>query len=273
MNNTDTSDLTGLPSRLPKAMKLNEVRFNGKDGEFEYVDVLNRKDGEKAEKTSLGKTVDFIFLRQRRRIVGFNRSTDTMYISTEHNGKDDNIYLFGVKEKGTANELYEKYKDIMHTERVVYGFLLRQGKERELVRVIIKGSTLNWKREGKAPTTVDYFSYVQDDKREGHIYEYVTRMSPVKESSPLGVYYSINFTLGTHLKDDQIAIIVGTLNMLKDYVAEQDAYYKVAKPSTIAKDTVATIDAEDDKDDTMKPAFNGDDYPQEEGVNVDDIPF
>ena len=149
----DSSDLTGLPSRVPKSMKLNEVRFNGEEGKFVYVDVINRKDKEKAEKTDLGERVDFIFLRARRRIAGYNKREKMMYISTEHNDKNDNVYLFGMREKGTADALYTKYKDIMHTERVVYAFLLRVGHDRELVRIVIKGSTLNWKRDGKSKTT------------------------------------------------------------------------------------------------------------------------
>ena len=268
----DTSDLTGLSPRIPKTMKLNEVRFNGKDGKFVYVDVLGRKEGEKAEVTDLGTTVSFIFLRQRRRIAGYNRSTETMYISTEHNDKNDNIYLFGMKEKGTAAEIYEKYKDIMHTERVVYAFLIRPQHERELVRIVIKGSTLNWKREGKAKdTTVDYFSYIQDEKREGHIYEYLTNMKPVKEVSPLGDYYSIHFYQGPHLTVPQIATVVGKLEEIRDYVKEQDDYYKTAKKPLEAD--VPVIDAEDDpKTDPLAPAYDGDNYPKD-NISPEDIPF
>lgn len=269
-NQEDSSDLTGLSPRIPKTMKLNEVRFNGKDGKFEYVDVIGRKEGEKAEKIDLGTSVDFIFLRQRRRIAGYNRSTETMYISTEHNTKNDNVYLFGVREKGTADALYEKYKDIMHTERIVYAFLLRAQRERELVRVIIKGSTLNWKRDGKSPTTVDYFSYIQDDKRAGHIYEYVTRMTPVKETSPLGAYYSIHFTLETKLNDEQIGIIKDKLVELREYVNDQDDYYKTSQK--VEEADVPTIDADDDSSSSMTPAITPENYPKDQ-INPEDIPF
>ena len=248
MNNTreDSYDLTGLPPRIPKSMKLNEVRFNGKDGKFMYVDTINRKNDEKAEKTDLGTSVDFIFLRQRRRIAGYNKKEKMMYISTEHNDKNDNVYLFGMREKGTAAELYDRYKDIMHTERVVYAFLLRTGIERELVRIIIKGSTLNFKREGKAPTTVDYFAFVQDDKREGHLYEYVSRITPVKETSDLGDYFSIHFATITKLNKNQIDVVVEKLKELRDHVAEQDAYYKTVKK--VEEADMPTIDADDDKE-------------------------
>ena len=277
----DTSDLTGLPPRIPKTMKLNEVRLNGKDGKFVYVDVINRKDGEKPEKIDLGSQVQFIFLRQRRRIAGFNKGEKMPYISTEHIDKNDQVYLFGMKEKGTAGELYEKYKDIMHTERIVYAFLLRPQHERELVRVIIKGSTLNWKRDGKAKDTVDYFSYVQDDKREGHLYEYVTIMSPVKETGPLGDYYSLHFTLGKRLDQPKVDVVVEKLKELRDYVAEQDAYYKVAKE--VKEVEAPTIDAGDDQDDEVdnygkpnveanKPAYSGENYPKDE-IRPEDIPF
>lgn len=251
--------MTGLPPRIPKAMKLNEVRFNGEDGKFFYVDVINRKEGEKAVKTDLGDHIDFIFLRTRRRIAGYIKKDKMMYISTEHNDKKDNVYLFGAREKGTAEELYDRYKDIMHTERVVYAFLIQSQKEKELVRIIIKGSTLNWKRDGKAPTTVDYFAYVQDDKREGHIYEYVTRITPVKETGDLGDYYSMHFALGAHLDQPKIDVIVEKLKELKEYVAEQDSYYKTAKK--VEEVDVPVIDATDKVE-----------YPAEQ-INPDDIPF
>ena len=268
----DTSDLTGLSPRIPKTMKLNEVRFNGKDGKFVYVDVLGRKEGEKPETTDLGSGVSFIFLRQRRRIAGFNKSIDTWYVSTEHNDKNDNVYLFGARAKGRAEDLYEKYKDVMHTERIVYGFLLRPQHDRELVRIIVKGSTLNWKREQKAPTTVDYFAYIQDEKRVGHIYEYVSNMTSVKEKNSLGEYYSINFTSGTKLTDKQVEIVVEKLEEIRDYVKEQDDYYKTAQKPLEAD--VPVIDAEDDKVnmDSMTPAYDAERYPKEE-INPSDIPF
>ena len=277
MNSTqeDTSDLTGLPARIPKLAKLNEVRLNGKDGNFIYVDQINRKKDEKAEKTDLGQSVDFIFLRQRRRIAGYNKPLKKMYISTEHNDKNDNVYMFGAKDKGTAEEMYNKYNVSpvkMHTERVVYAFLLRPQHERELVRLIVKGSTLNFERDGKADTTVDYFAFIQDEKRVGHLYEYVTRMTPVKESNDLGEYYSIHFATVSRLTSEQIEVVVKTLKQLRDDVADQDAFYRKSKKPEEAN--VPTIDAEDDEEgtDPMVPAHDKDTYPKDE-ISLDDIQF
>ncbi len=260
----DVSNMTGenLHRRAPRGIKLNEIRFNGKEGNFVFLDLLNRQEGQKADKTNLGESVDVVFLKIRRRIAGFKKGNksmkefDTVYVSTEHNTKEDQIYLFGAKEKGKADDLYNKYKDFIHTERVVYAFLLRKDKERELVRVIIKGSALNPNRETKATGTVDFFTYVQDKEKGTHIYEYVTNLSSVKETGPLGDFFTINFRRGKKLPGDKLIAVVEEIKTLHQYSIEQDEYYadaqKIEEP---AEKKLPEIE-----------------YPEED-INPDDIPF
>jgi hypothetical protein len=262
----DVSDKTGENiNRYPKSIVLNEVRFNGKDGRFVYVNMIDRKKGEKSTKEDLGESVDVIFLKIRRRIVGYVKRLEMYYTSTEHNVKTDNVYLFGAQEKGTADALHGKYKDVMWAERVVYAFLLRAGHEKELVRVIIKGSTLNNKREGKVEGTVDFFDYIANKKSKGeHSYMFVTKLSALKESGPLGSYFTINFVRGQKLDDVKLSVVVDKINELHAMTSEQDEYYKDGTAEA-PKEDLPSIDYSKEP---MAPA----DYPEDK-IDPADIPF
>lgn len=254
----DVSNLTGEDSnkRPPKNIVLNEVRFNGKDGKFILVNLVDRKDGEKAVETDLGEAVQVIFLKIRRRIAGYKNDIEKFYVSTEHNTKDDKVYLFGAKDRGTAEELYDKYKPLLKTNRVIYSYLIREGQEKELVRVIVKGSALNPSRESKAETTTDFFTYLNEKPKGEHTYMYVTKLSAVKESNKLGGYFSIDFKRGAKLPEDKLEVVVEKIKELHEMAVEQDNFYNDSK--NVVKDDLPAIE-----------------YPdaESEGIDTEDIPF
>lgn len=249
--------------RAPKGIQLNEVRFNGKGdaedggGKFYHINLLDRKDGEKAVQTELGPEAQVIILKLRRRIAGYKKDIEAYYVSTEHNEKADVVYMFGAKEKGRAEDLYEKYKTFIRAERVVYAYLLREGMEKELVRVIIKGSALNPNRDSKAPTTTDFFSYIQNKAKGEHVYMYVTKMTAVKEKNPMGSFYSIDFKKGAALNEKQLEEVIAKIKELHEYSVEQDAYYKVedSEKVEVTKDALPVVE-----------------YPTDD-IDPSDIPF
>lgn len=252
----DVSHMTGENAykRPPKSLIINEVSFNGKEGKFMFRDLINRKEGEKAEKKEIGDSIQVIFLKLRRRISGYNNKQEKFYTSTEHNDKKDTVYLFGVNKKGTAEELYEEFKPLLKTERVIYAYLLREGQDKELVRVIVKGSALNPNRAGKKDGVNDLFTYINDKQKDEHSYMFVTKMTAVEESGPLGKYYTIDFKRGTKLPEDKLNVVVEKIKELHQMSVEQDNYYKVE---------------ENVPEGAGLPVIE---YPDDD-INVDDIPF
>lgn len=257
----DVSHLTGEndSKRPPKNLILNEVRFNGKKGKFTYVNLIDRKDGEKAVEIDLGESVNVIVLKIRRRISGFNKPLDTFYTSTEHNAKDDVVYLFGAKEKGISGELSDKYRAQgikMQSQRVLYAFLLRENMERELVRLVVKGSTMNWKRDGKSEDHMDFFDYTQREKaKDDHIYMSVTTVYSGEETGPLGEYYTMYFKVGPRVPKDKLDIVTAKIKELHALAVEQDSYYRETATQPEPDANLPTIE-----------------YPEED-INPEDIPF
>ncbi len=266
----DVSDMTGEKSsrQIPKNLVLNEIRFNGKEGKFTHVNLVGREKDQKAVETELGDSIKVIFLKIRRRIQGFKKGNkslkefDQFYTSTEHNTKDDTVYLFGAKEKGKSEDLYNKYAAThkMRAQRVIYCYLIQEGKERELVRLIVKGGTLNPNRESKVSGKLDFFDFINQKRPKGdHTYMYVTNISAVQEEGNLGTIYTMEFVRGSKLADDKLQVVVDEVKKIHALTLEQDAYYKDADAQAIApKEEVATVE-----------------YPsaEEEGINPEDIPF
>jgi hypothetical protein len=211
--------------------------------------------GEKAEEVDLGEKIQAVFLKLRRRISGFNKSLDTFYTSTEHNTKDDVVYLFGAREKGRAEDLYEKHKPILKAQRVVYAYLIHSPTEKELVRLIVKGASLSPSKD-KDDEHVDLLSYVQQDKPKGtHTYQYVTEMTSYEKSGPLGKYFAVHFERGGRIPDEKLTPVIEVIKELAEEAKAQDEYYKENTPPSEAL-----------------PVIDRADYPEED-INIDDIPF
>lgn len=262
----DVSHLTGEKDLKspPKNLALNEVRFNGKDGVFTYVNLLERKDGEQAQTIDLGPSIQAVFLKIRRRLGGFNVSDTssskdgTFYVSTEHNTKEDTVYLFGARERGVAETLYEKHKPILKAQRVIYAYLLRKDLPKELVRIVVKGSSLMADREEQENKSTSLLDYVSREKgKDEHMYNFVTILSAVKKKGRLGAYFAIDFMEGKKLPDEKMPEVIEKIKEIAKVSSEQDAYYKENTPAPTAVEL---------------PVIE---YPdtESEGVNIDDIPF
>lgn len=267
----DVGELTGEnSSRAPvRNLEVNEVRFDGKEGRFSLVHWVGHKKGDELVTEDLGPSISIVILKLRRRIQGLKKGNkalkefDEWYTSTEHNVKEDVVYLMGARDKGTAEEMYNKYLSShkMRAQRIVYAFLLREGKERELVRVVVKGATLNSRRDSKKEGVMDYFDYISMKRpKDDHHYKHVTVLSAVEEDGNLGTFYTISFARGSRLPQEHLKVVVEEVKRIHAHTVEQDEYYK----KTEAKDV--SPKAED------LPAVE---YPsaEEEGIDPADIPF
>lgn len=253
----DLSHLTGEDKmrKPPEAIKCNEVRVNGKTGKFLYIDLINRKEGEKAEVVELGDGIKVIFLKHRRRLAYYDKPNKRMIQTTEHNSKTDTVYLFGLKERGPADLMRENHQKL-RTQQLVYAFLIREndkGSMPEMVRLIFKGSALL--SEATPEGVMKYYDYVSSFKGKDHSYQFITELASVQEKSDLGDYYSVSFSRGPKVSAQGMEAVATKIKELAETTNAQDAYYKQEQLPAEPQEDMPTIE-----------------YPEDE-ANPDDIPF
>lgn len=232
----DVSHLTGEKQLGVSRMILNEVRFNGQTGKFVKVNLVDKKEGVDAETVELGDEIKAVFLKIRRRLGGFDSAKDAFLVSTEHNTKDDVVQLFGVRDKGIAEALYEKYKPVLKAQRVIYAWIL-DGRSHELVRIIVKGASLLKDREEQANESTSLLDYLNKEKAspDDHVYKFVTEMKAVEKKGKLGKYYAIDFSQGKRIADDKLEEAIAEIKRLHEYSLEQDKYNSTATPAVETK--------------------------------------
>ena len=255
----DIASMTGADAfkKAPEGYRANEVRLNGETGEFQYVDLLHRQKDQKAEVRDLGNSIRVCFLKVRRKLGYYDSRDKRMIQTSEHNVKDDNVFLFGPNVKGKASDLRETY-DKLRTIQVVYALLSNNGvSEPEVVKLIIKGASLG--SDNKAETTTDFYDYLQSFGEGEHAHEFVTNLTSVKEQGAKE-YYCIDFKRGPKLPEDKMALSVEKIRDIHAMTIAQDRYYNVKSETEVREETqdLPTIDYPDSAS---------------EGINPEDIPF
>lgn len=249
------SDMTGASQyKRPASLKTNEIRFNGKNGKFSYVNLLGRKEGEKAESKDLGTSLKLVFLKIRRKMSYYHAEKEVFVVTSEHNSKEDTVFLFGPNVKGVASELREKYEQL-RTQQVVY-----VAYEAEIVRLIVKGASLG--SQVKAKTTTAFFEYLQDYKGEDHVHEHYTEISSVEEEGKLGSYMVMDFKRGKKLTKAGITSAEDRIKEIHEVTSATDEYYNKKTGTEVTKEVK---EEKEKKVDTVE-------YPDDE-INLDDIPF
>ena len=244
--------------KAPEGYRANEVRINGETGKFEYVDLLNKKKDEKAEVRELGTEIRVAFLKVRRKLGYYDAKLKRFIQTSEHNHKDDNVFLFGPNVKGIASELREQFERLK-TMQIVYALLSNNGtSEPEVVKLTVKGASLG--SENKEPSTTPFYKYLGSFEGDEHSHEYITNLISVKEIGAKE-YYCIDFKRGTKLPEDMLKFAEGKIRDIHAITTAQDRYYNVKTETEVREerqDEIATIE-----------------YPEgaEEGINPDDIPF
>lgn len=262
MSEPTLEQMSGERKPSPR-LQLNEIGLNGNTGEFVFRDVkggLQEIEGRKryAQKT-LGNEVEVVFLKVRRKLMAHQKDARPL-ATNEHQSKTDYVRLFGLQtgaESNTAEALREKYQQLK-TIQIVYALY-----EGELVRVFVKGASLG--SNNKASENLDFYTYLSSfkkDGREDHMYECKTKLYSVKESGDMGQnYYCMSYKEGEKLGEADMVKVRENMKIAFDFSQEVDAYYG-------NKSVTFTKPVQDKTDEA-----GGYEYPDEEGLNPEDIPF
>jgi len=238
--------------------KLNQVNFNGKDGKFVKLHLLEEKlENGKYKKTDLGESLDVVFLKHRRDLSSFKKVAGENVIkqTNEHNHKDDFVTLFmgANKESGIASDLRVRYPELK-TRQIVYVYVPQLD---EVVRLFIKGSSLGSNQKEKE--VMGYYEYLGSFGSDESCWQYETNLTPVQETSDLGDYYAISFNRGKKLDEKEIETTMVRIEAIHNKLKDIDDYYK-SKKADVREEQVS------EEPDVV------DDYPTED-INPDDIPF
>lgn len=265
-NKPSMAEMSGETSTSPKLV-LNEISLNGKKGRFVYTDKkggLIEKDGKKRyAQEDLGESVRVVFMRIRRRLRQFRKDQKPL-VTNEHNTKADMLTLFGEPSiiKGGNDDLKAKYPNL-RTNQVVYCLFSREGHEDEVVRLIVRGSSLGSK--AKAKEVHDFYTYISSFKADGaddHFYDFVTELYAVEEKGDLGEYYAMSFRRAEELDQEAKGKVSEKMIPVFNFIKASDAYYQTKRVEEIQK----TVDKARDEDvDVIE-------YPEDE-INPEDIPF
>ncbi len=260
-----------------RGIVLNEVSLNG-DGEAKEVSpgtfqrvggffrkrllVGNPKD-QKPKEIELGKEINVVFLKIRRKLVERGEKGKIVRSTSEHNSPKESVVLYEGenKEPGVASDLRVKYPKL-RTVQIVYALLCLGEGEPELVKLTIKGASLG--SEVKAKDVPDFYEYISSFSGEEHFYQYKTVLTPVLEQGAKA-YFAINFKRGDKLGDKSYAFAMDRMKQVHENCTALDTQRAMR---IVAGATDPDIVPEPDAD---APADKPD-YPVDD-INPDDIPF
>lgn len=252
---TDISKYTGASNfkRAPE-YPLNTLALNGKTGTFVLRDILAGKQPDnRYGKINLGTdTMEVVFIKIRRKLSQFRKNERSLE-TNEHNTKDDTVFLFGANKKGIASDLREEYTGL-RTQQIVYAILKRKDQSKEIVRFVVKGSSL---ADADDKKTTGFYSYLASFKNGEHVHQYATVIKGVRLEGELGEYFAISFERGNKLNEEDLAFVEKSVMDVHTKLVEIDAYYNQKNGADIAKE--------------VTPPSN-DEYPEDE-INPEDIPF
>lgn len=242
--------------RKPKALILDEIKINGKAGHFSKVlFTKEKKKDEKTEVQDLGKQIKVVFLKIRRKLSEPYNPKKESRITSEHNGVNDMVMMFGPdSKKGVASDLRKEF-DGLKTIQIVYCIDLATGNT---VRLAVRGASLG--SDNKAKDTTSFYDYLTSFKKseDEHFYEYETVLTAITESGQLGAYYCMDFKRGDRLSDEMMESVAVQMEKVHKNIEENDNFYSTKNVVDIKK-------AVQNDEDTIP-------YPTED-INEEDIPF
>ena len=257
--NTDEMELyTGENYyRKTKRLDLPELSLNGQRGVFKKGESLRKKGGEGWQSEEIQGEVSGVFLRIRKILKDYKSEMWT----PEFNSNTDEINLFQgfgkgrvILDSGKASEIRTKYKSL-RTHQIVY-FLMNNN---EIVRLIVKGASFG--SEKKSDKTVSFYDYLSSFIGDEHVWQYYTKLEPVKEVSTLGTYYAIHFERGNKLNDEELEIVKNESKKIHESIVSLDADVKKQNENRepLPKEKDETIDTEQKEPTEIK--------------DIDDLPF
>lgn len=265
MSSPTLKEMSGERDVAP-VLKLNEIRVNGQTGQFMYKDILSGRNEEtdKFAEKEIGPEANVVFLKIRRRLVQYRKDKKPL-ISQEHNSRYDTITLWGNEDGvvvGSNDDIRARF-DGLKTQQIVYALYIPKEGEKELVRLIVKGSSLgSYAKNEETPSFYDYVSSFKEDGKDEHFYEYVTRLFSVKEDGQLGPYFAASFEKKEKITDEGLKDVEEAMKKAYTYCIDLDEFYgKKKSKEQLEKEG----EKEHDDIDTIE-------YPTDD-IDLDDIPF
>lgn len=238
--------------RKPPTLKVNEIRFKGDTGKFVYIDLLNREQGQKPDEKELGDSLEVVFLKIRRKLSYYSKQNEKFVTTSEHNHKDETVFLFGPNIRGRASDLREQYQ-MLRTQQIVY--CLWNG---EVVRLIVKGASLGSQAEEQLATK--FYEYLQSFEGSEHVHQFKTNIGTQDEKGKLGSYKVMDFQRGDKLDETELKDVEAQIEKIHSVTSAQDAHYQKYSQEQITENE-ATPESEDSPE-----------YPEED-ISPEDIPF
>lgn len=253
METDELNALVGVQKQGKEPYKLNEVTMSGDTGEFFLKDILKGKDDNgKYTITSLGKTLDVVFIKLRWKLNKYEEvgGFKTFSSSTEYDDKHtDTVTIYPTKESGLAVAMKEKY--MMKTVRIIYCYVPTL---KQVVRLTVKSSALTG--DENKDGAFGLFEYQSDlTHKKQHVYTVTTRLNSVvrNEGDRRKEYRAMVFSMSNVLSTEQFEKIRALI-------------YEV-------NERIGTKKTEPVKQETQEPeVVKGYDYPEEE-FSPDDITF
>lgn len=267
-NRNELADMSGETSyRSVRALELNEILLNGEEGYFRLRKWLERKSrDEKPEDHDLGKDVNVVFLKIRRRLVERGNNGEIVRSTNEHNSPTDVVKMYDKSTResvvGTAADIRKRF-DGLRTVQVVYALHLTGKTKPDVVRLVVKGASLG--SEAKPDNVMSFYQYVGSFGQDEHIWEYKTNLTPIMEEGQR-TYYAINFKRGEKLKEGSLEYAEEKLREIHEHCVTVDS----ARAARMERPAPASADETDDAGGSANSS--GIEYPAED-IDPDDIPF
>lgn len=242
-NLAELDSMSGSSQQQAQLLKLDEVKLNGKDGNFTIKRKTQPKvkegDREVYPKEELTGTLSLVFLKKRRQLIETGKGGTVVRKTNEHNATTDTVVLTdenGKREIGVAKDLREKYPNL-RTNEVIYAQNLTNG---EVLRLIIRGSSLHMQEEQKGITL--FYDYLKEFKDDDKFYLFETEMIPTAVRSALGTIYTTHFKRGRKITDEEFKSVSDNIRSIHANTILVDAIgFNAPSPQV-----VETIDYDDD---------------------------
>lgn len=169
-----------------------------KGGFYRLLKLTTSKKNEKPDEERLGETVKVVFLKIRRALQQRSNDGKLRAWTSEHTSPDDFVELKSSESQkvmiGTARALREQFESL-RTVQYVYGLLLRDGQEPELVKMRFKGAALGSQVKGKDVKT--FYDYIYDERKDEagnkrHLRHVITELGCAKEEGKK-TYFTVTF--------------------------------------------------------------------------------
>lgn len=279
MNEQDLASMSGETNYQNVQLPVyDEIVLNGNDGIFTKIfktkpkvkvtDELTGGEKEVFEREVVGKTVELVWLKLRRKLI--EKTQDGVVRQTsEHNTKKDIVTIYHYNGQATQDGilassingdtgLYPKMK----VNQIVYAMDI---KDNHIYKVILKGGSLSMQEKLENATL--FYDYIGSMGKEEHFYTMNNVMTGTPYKTKLGVKFFCNFTKGRGLALDEQKIVGEKMKEVHDKLKEYDD----AK-ATKRVDPIKTTVAGKGMDDIPSIDYGDIDY-GDANVNVDDIPF